>query len=182
MLSEWHEFYTLLGTAAAALVALLFVAASIASGFLNPARAGGIRTYMSPVVFHYAAVLFASLIALVPTQTPQSLGLSIGLLGAGGAIYSIFIVVRLFRDDVPDLADHLGYGALPLAAYAAVLVAAWLLTRGAPSGVYVLASAFLLLLMVNIRNAWDLTLAFIKRQSEVRASAAQAGASQPPSP
>jgi len=179
MLSEWHEFYTLLGTAAAALVALLFVAASIASGFLNPARAGA---YMSPVVFHYAAVLFASLIALVPTQTPQSLGLSIGLLGAGGAIYSIFIVVRLFRDDVPDLADHLGYGALPLAAYAAVLVAAWLLTHGAQSSVYVVAGSFLLLLMVNIRNAWDLTLAFIKRQSEVRASAAQAGASQPPSP
>ena len=177
MLSEWHEFYALLGTAAAALVALLFVAASIASGFLNPARAGGIRTYMSPVVFHYAAVLFASLIALIPTQTPQSLGLSIGLLGAGGAIYSIFIVVRLFRDDVPDLADHLGYGMLPLAAYGAVLV-----TRSAPSGVYVLASAFLLLLMVNIRNAWDLTLAFIKRQSEVRANAAQLPASQPPSP
>jgi len=182
MLNEWHEFYTLLGTAAAALVALLFVAASIASGFLNPARAGAVRTYMSPVVFHYAAVLFASLIALIPTQTPQSLGLSIGLLGAGGAIYSIFIVVRLFRDDVPDLADHLGYGALPLAAYAAVLVAAWLLTHGAQSSVYVVAGSFLLLLMVNIRNAWDLTLAFIKRQSEVRASAAQAGASQPPSP
>jgi len=42
MLNEWHEFYTLLGTAAAALVALLFVAASIASGFLNPARAGAV--------------------------------------------------------------------------------------------------------------------------------------------
>jgi hypothetical protein len=39
MLDGWHEFYTLLGTAAAALVALLFVAASIGAG-LYQRRAG----------------------------------------------------------------------------------------------------------------------------------------------
>ena len=32
---DWHDFYMLLGTASAALVALLFVAASMAS-FLTP--------------------------------------------------------------------------------------------------------------------------------------------------
>ncbi len=36
MLAEWHEFYALLGTAAAALVALLFVAVSIATDVLTP--------------------------------------------------------------------------------------------------------------------------------------------------
>jgi len=35
MLDGWHEFYILLGTAAAALVALLFVAVSIGAGFLS---------------------------------------------------------------------------------------------------------------------------------------------------
>ncbi len=36
MLSSWHEFYGLLSTAAAALVALLFVAVSIGTGVLTP--------------------------------------------------------------------------------------------------------------------------------------------------
>ena len=35
MLAPWHEFYELLGTAAAALVALLFVAASIGASVLT---------------------------------------------------------------------------------------------------------------------------------------------------
>ena len=77
MLSDWHEFYALLGTAAAALVALLFVAVSIGDERADSrhCRAGQHRTYMSPVVFHYANILFLSLIALIPTQTWESFGL-----------------------------------------------------------------------------------------------------------
>ena len=35
LLEHWHEFYTLVGTAAAALLALLFVAASLGVGILS---------------------------------------------------------------------------------------------------------------------------------------------------
>ena len=71
MLTQWHEFYALLGTAAAALVALLFVAVSIATDVLTsePESQRNTATYMTPVVFHYANILFLSLIALIPTQT-----------------------------------------------------------------------------------------------------------------
>ena len=68
MLEHWHEFYLLLGTAAGTLVALLFVAASIGEGYLNTRRAGATRTFMSPVVMHYASVLFLSLVALAPEE------------------------------------------------------------------------------------------------------------------
>ena len=34
-LYEWHEFYILVGTAGATLVALLFVAVSLGAGFLS---------------------------------------------------------------------------------------------------------------------------------------------------
>jgi hypothetical protein len=34
-LERWHEFYLLLGTAGATLVALLFVAISVGAGFLT---------------------------------------------------------------------------------------------------------------------------------------------------
>jgi hypothetical protein len=40
-LEHWREFYLLVGTAAAALVALLFVAASIGAGYLSASAAPG---------------------------------------------------------------------------------------------------------------------------------------------
>jgi hypothetical protein len=71
MLDGWHEFYILLGPAAAALVALLFVAVSIGAGFLSRESASATRIFMSPVIFHYASVLFLSLIALIPPTPPS---------------------------------------------------------------------------------------------------------------
>ncbi len=119
MLEDWHDFYILLGTAAAALVALLFVAASIGASVLTPGRSRATRTYLSPVLFHYAAILFASLVSLIPTQTPLWLGISVGSIALIGLLYSIFVCLQLIRDHVADVADLLGYGGCPAAAYAA---------------------------------------------------------------
>jgi hypothetical protein len=183
MLAEWHEFYALIGTAAAALVALLFVAVSIGASVLTPERASGTRTFMSPVVFHYTAVLFLSLIALIPTQTLQSLGWSVGFVAAMGFVYALFICVRVVRADIADMADNFGYGGSPAAAYAVALVAAWLLAKNSPAGLNVLAGALLLLLIVNIRNAWDLTLSLARRHaSELHKDDTAPPPSQPPSP
>ena len=45
-LHAWHEFYLLLGTAGATLLALLFVAVSLGTGFLNNKDQRGTRTFM----------------------------------------------------------------------------------------------------------------------------------------
>ena len=166
MLSDWHEFYTLLGTAAAALVALLFVAASIDASVLTPDRAGATRTFISPVVFHYTNVLFLSLIALIPTQTWQSFGWTIAIASVASTVYSLVIVLRVFRNSIADLADRLAYGSVPVLCYAAGVVAAILILKQKPAGLDVLAGAALLLLIVNIRNAWDLMLALARRANE----------------
>jgi hypothetical protein len=75
ILKYWHEFYMLTGTAAAALVALLFVAASIGAGFLTPERAAASRVYLSLVDFHFASVLFISLVTLMPVHAHLPPGL-----------------------------------------------------------------------------------------------------------
>src|SRR5271154_5858120 len=106
MLDSWHEFYGLLGTGAAALVALLFVAASIGAAVLTPERSGATRTFMSPVVFHYTNVLFLSLIALIPTQSWESFGLTIAAASLASIAYSIVILLRVLRDSIADLADR----------------------------------------------------------------------------
>ena len=86
MLAQWHEFYALLGTAAATLIALLFVAVSISTSVLTsePESRRNTSTYLSPVVFHYANLLFLGLIALIPTQTLESFGVVIGAAGKSG--------------------------------------------------------------------------------------------------
>jgi len=168
MLASWHEFYALLGTAAAALVALLFVAVSIGTSILTPEpeSRGNTRTFMSPVVFHFANILFLSLIALVPMQTPQLFGAVIGLASIGSLIYSFVIAARVHRSSISDLADRLGYGAVPVVCYASGLAAALLLLEDKPAGLNILAGAALALLVTNIRNAWDLVLAFAQRAGQ----------------
>lgn len=165
MLSDWHEFYILLGTAAAALVALLFVAASIGAGYLSTERGSPTHTYTSPIVFHYTFVLFLSLAALIPANTDWSLAGIIGASAAIALVYSFFIFVRVMRGSATDLDDRLGYGASPLAAYAAVLAAAIFIFKRSDIGPPLLAGALILLLLINIRNAWDLTLFFAQRRS-----------------
>lgn len=172
MLAEWHEFYALLGTAAAALIALLFVAVSISTSVLtpDPESRRNTSTYLSPVVFHYANLLFLSLIALIPTQTSESFGLVIGAAGIGSVIYSTVIALRVHRNSMSDLADRLSYGAIPALCYAMGPVTALFLLEEKPAGLNLLAGAALLLLVINIRNAWDLMISLARRVN------------QPPSP
>jgi hypothetical protein len=168
MIAPWHEFYALLGTAAATLIALLFVAVSIATSVLtpDPESRRNTSTYLSPVVFHYANLLFLSLIALIPTESLESFALAIGVPGAGSAIYSIVIAVRVHRNSISDLADRLCYGAIPALCYAMGPVAALLLLEDKPAGLDLLAAAALLLLVINIRNAWDLMISLARRVNQ----------------
>jgi hypothetical protein len=164
MLDGWHEFYTLLGTAAAALVALLFVAASIGAGYISAERGSPTRTFTTPVVFHYTFVLFLSLVSLIPTNTDTSFAIIIVLSAVGALVYSGFVLRRVMRSNIKDIDDRLGYGAGPLAGYVATLVAAVFVFERSPVGPPLLAGALILLLLINIRNAWDLTVFFAQRR------------------
>jgi hypothetical protein len=166
MLHGWHEFYGLLGTAAAALVALLFVAASIGANIFTAESAGATRTFMSPVVFHYTNILFLSLIVLIPGQSRLSFGVTIAAAALGSLVYSIVTFLRVLRHSMADFADRIGYGSVPLITYSAGIVSAWLILNGFDAGLYVLATAALALLVVNIRNAWDLMLSLARRNAE----------------
>jgi hypothetical protein len=166
LLQHWHEFYLLVGTAAAALVALLFVAASIGAGILSKHAGGPTRTYMSPIAFHFTSALFVSAAALVPTHTRLTLGVLVGLNAIAGAIYAGFVLRRLFTDNIADLADRICYGVIPFFAYAAGLVATDLIFRGSIHAPEFLAGTVVLLLIVNIRNAWDLMLTLARRRGE----------------
>jgi hypothetical protein len=163
-LKEWHDFYVLTGTAGATLVALLFVAVSVGTGHITEEHQAPTRTFMSPVVIHFASVFFLSAVALVPNHKSMFFAALIGATAVIGAVVSIFITVQILRSNLTRyLEDRLAYGLLPAIGYFALLAAAAMIFRDMESWLDVLAGALLLLLIVNIRNAWDLTLAMVRR-------------------
>jgi hypothetical protein len=163
-LKEWHDFYVLVGTAGATLLALLFVAVSLGAGFLTKERQSATRTFMSPVVVHFTSVFFLSAVALFPWQQAQFFAAVIGITAVAGAIISTYITVQVVRTDMTNyMEDYLAYGVLPGLGYLALLAAAVSIYREQEFGLEALAGALLLLTIVNIRNAWDLTLAMARQ-------------------
>ena len=163
-LKEWHDFYVLVGTAGATLLALLFVAVSLGTGFLTEERRSATRTFMSPVVVHFTSVFFLSAVALFPWHQDRYFAALIGVSALIGAILSTCITVQVVRTDMTNyVEDYLAYGLLPGLGYLALLAAAVTIYLEKDFGLDELAGALLLLAIVNIRNAWDLTLTMVRR-------------------
>lgn len=170
-LHAWHEFYILLGTAGATLLALLFVAVSLGTGYLSSADQRGTRTFMSSVVIHFTSVFFLSAVCLVPSHGPVFFAALIGTAAVLGVAVSIVITVWVLRTELTQyLPDYLAYGLLPVGAYLALLAASIMIYRGQAYALEVLAGGLLLLAIVNIRNAWDLTLSMVRRHAGERSS------------
>jgi hypothetical protein len=157
----------LVGTAAATLVALLFVAISLGAGYLSAERTAPTRAFFSPVVVHFTAILIASALALTPEHTGGVVSVVVGVIAIVGLAVSLFSTIQLLRNRWTNyLQDHLCYGVLPAICYGALLVASSMIMMGADEALDVLAAALLFLLAVNIRNAWDLTLSMVHHQTE----------------
>src|SRR5580704_6288248 len=163
-LKEWHDFYVLVGTAGATLLALLFVAVSLGAGYLTEERQSATRTFMSPVVVHFTTVFFLSSIALFPSHQARFFAALIGGTALIGAIISTYITIQVVRTDMTNyIEDYLAYGLLPDLVYLALLATAVSIYLEKDIGLTSLAGALLLLAIVNIRNAWDLTLSMARR-------------------
>jgi hypothetical protein len=170
-LHEWHEFYVLLGTAGATLLALLFVAVSLGTGLLSNKDQQGTRTFMSPVVIHFTSVFFLSAVCLVPSHGPVFFAILIGVTAVIGIAVSIVISVWVMRTKLTQyLPDYFAYGLLPVGAYLALMAASIMIYLARPYALEVLAGGLLLLTIVNVRNAWDLTLSMVRRHAGKRSS------------
>ena len=89
LLEAWHDFDLLIGTAAATLVGLMFVAASIgASVFMEKDRAA-MKAFISPTVVHFSAVLVVAMVSLIPSHDWPALA---GLLLAATSIWVVFTI------------------------------------------------------------------------------------------
>jgi hypothetical protein len=172
LIEDWHDFDLMVGTAAATLVGLMFVAASIGASIYTEKNRPGIQAFISPTVVHFTSVLVVALFALVPTHEWLTLAGLLALVGAAGGIYTANLWTQLFvrrRFDV-DIVDRLFYAAIPLLGYVLLLLAAFFLLRQSEAGLDLLAAAQITLLLAGIRNAWDMMMWIVIRAPTADAS------------
>ena len=166
-LKPWHDFYILVGTAGATLLALLFVAASLGAGFLTDERRNATRTFLSPVVLHFTTVFVLSALALFPWHHGDVFAALVGVTALVGALLSAWITFQVVRTDMTNhFEDYLAYGLFPCLGYLALLAAAVSIYLERDFGLAALAGALLLLAIVSIRNAWDLTLTMVRQRGK----------------
>ena len=158
-LKDWHDFYVLAGTASATLIGLMFVAASIGARYFTAEREAGLRAFLTPTVLHFSAVLVTGLLAASPRHGPLSLAVLLALEGVLGLAYTFRLQLHFRRRGFTvDLEDRSWYLFAPLLGYFLILLTGLLVPQHLDVALPVLAFAMVLLLLLGIRNAWDMTV------------------------
>ena len=158
MFEPWETFYLLIGTSAAALVGVMFIVMTLAAEVAVEQFDRGTSLYQTPIVFHLAVIVTVSALAAVPAHLMIVVAGLILLLGLCGIGYSASITQRTLRPDdyyQPTASDRIYFGILPGLSYVllgAGAVGAWWAPEVAAEAI---GGAILLLLLVSIRNAWD---------------------------
>jgi hypothetical protein len=157
-LVPWANFYIMTGSAAAALIGLMFVVITLVTGEErvrnNP---DGISTFSTPTVLHFSAALLVSAIMSAPWHSLAVPGLLIGVVGLCGVLYIVRVTLRARKLATykPDAEDWTWYTVLPFLAYGGLVVAAIVLHFGQLGALFVFGAAVIMLVFIGIRNAWD---------------------------
>ena len=171
-LSQWQNFYVIVGSAAGALTGLQFVVMALMANL--PAReteAEAVAAFSTPSVVHFGFVLALAALQVMPFHNLSRLSIIWAAAGIIGIVYTSVTAyrVRTQRAYNPDFMDWVYRVILPFLAYSSLFAAA-LITRPHPTAaLFEVAAVTLLLLFIGIHDAWDNAtfLVFYKRH-EVR--------------
>jgi hypothetical protein len=160
MFHDWENFYFLMGSAGAGLIGLLFVVVTLTSGFERTQALRGSALYMTPTAIQFSVVLTVSAVAIVPGLPLWATAWLFGLIALVGLFYAVRTCLGIGRPidatNPPHWSDLWMYGATPAIAYFGLAIAAiavWVRADWAP---FAMAAVLLALLLIGIRNAWDL--------------------------
>jgi hypothetical protein len=153
-LAAWQNFYVIIGTAAATLTGLMFVAITLMAQLrVHPPSWSHMRVFNTSTVVHFGAALLSA-----PWPVLWTAALLLGLAGLAGVSF-VLIVLWEVRHRLAGYqlvrSDWLWYTLLPLISYTALVVAAILLPIYPGPVLFIIAAVTMLLLFMGIRNAWD---------------------------
>ena len=154
-LQSWHDFYLVVGPAAASLVGLLFVGLTL---HLRAVLARDeVRGLARATFSNFALVLIVALLFVIP-QDASALGTQLiiaALVSLGVAAPAVASAARSQTRTLAARQLVLRFG-LSAAGYVVVGVAGGLITAARPQGLSLLATAVIALLVISLRNSWDL--------------------------
>jgi len=158
-LSEWENFYLIIGPSAAALIGLMFVVVTLGAerrAALEDADAA-FEAFGTPTIFHFGAVVLLAAVMATPRQSIASLSVCVFACAVSGLVYVIRILIKMRRQKVyaPVAVDWVWHVCLPFAAYGLLFMAVVILGRSPETSLYIVGGAALLLLFIGIHNAWD---------------------------
>jgi len=170
---RWHDFYALVGSAAASLIGLLFVSVSMhidimAQAADNEARILAVQTFSS-----FLYVLVIALVFMVPAQNPWGLSLPLLAMGILGCLRMLQTWRRFFRarnagDPSKDTHYSLWHLAYPTLSYVALAMVSLAALRGRVQALAWLLIVVVMLLLDATRSAWDLMLLVAMQKAERR--------------
>ena len=159
MFEHWGEFYLLAGSAAAVLIGLIFVVVTLMSDRPRSSVLAGSKLYMGPVVLHVSFVLALSAAALMPgidARDIAALCAAVSLWGLVRGIMSTVGIHALKGEDAPHWTDVWFYGVGPTLLSRVLALVAFGFWSGAEWALHGLAAAITLVLLLSVRNEWDL--------------------------
>jgi hypothetical protein len=179
-LEPWHDFYLVVGTGAAALTGLLFVIVSLGPHVVANNTRTGVRAFISPIAAHFTTVVVASSVMLVPEIPFQVLGAMLGVAGLGGLIYTAWTRAhqRWRAGELPVL-DWIWFVGLPYLCFAAMFASGAAIAMREALGLHGIAATLLFMIVVGIRNAWDIVLWVTQRERPEKEAAAPATRGKP---
>ena len=159
MFEGWQDYYLLIGSAAAALIGLLFVVVTLTVGRELDTIERGQKLYMTPIVFHLGGIVLLSGVAMSPVATPGLYALASGIIALIGLVGCIRIAHGIRTGPLGPTSDYdmVWYGIVPAAAYLLLFGASMLLAlRPSEMALAAVGAMLMAQLLISIHSAWDL--------------------------
>lgn len=160
--ATWQTFYVLIGTAAATLMGLMFVAVTFGASLVSAQSTPTARAFLDPPFYHFASALVIACTVVVPTMSARLLG---GMLLAG-ALVRVTSLLRTFRhmraaqrqfNDI-ELSDWMTAIVLPFVCYLVLAASGAGFIAGYAVAFDGTAAATIAILVLGIVGAWELML------------------------
>ncbi len=160
-LAGWENYYVIIGSSAGGLTGLTFVVIALIREAVQGVRPGGLGAYVTPTIVHFCGVLALAAFLSMPHQNLATLSAGLAVAGVAGLIYGGSVAGNMRHHGgqyIPVREDWIFNVVLPTLVYGALLAMAFLIWRSTKVALYGVAVATLALLLIGIRNAWDIAV------------------------
>jgi len=166
-LEPWRDLYLMLGTSSAALIGLLFVAASLHLGEIGAEEVYRLRVQYTMLIL-VSTLLFAT--AILMPQPLRLLGAELAAISVWGLSFPITLMRRVLK--IPHARGRGGFsvrrGAHFILGYVIGLAGAGAVTAGREWGLYLVTLCYANCLLASIWNAWMIMLGIARGERKNR--------------